>query len=460
MLGRTHTHTHALHWLLVRPVWQSRIPAGRPSGEKIVVDARLQLAKAVATHTALAPFIASLGSFRELVVSLPSGVLTVPVDTIAAIDRAAVRLASVYQQNFSGSNILEEFRPTPSSDDVLAVMGVWTKHVWQAQADVLRPILRKDLSANTLATWSRNCGETKTRIGECVSVTARLHELIHRESSSYQNSTKGHAIIRFLVNVAECLRTDVAKMDLLLVKGLQKSFKESMTPFCPVPGDADTETMVQDALLSPFFALQGTFDQAMSAVISEKGSQEIQPFLSCVHSLLGNSAGPVATLDLLCKGTDALEIISNGVWDVESHEAAMKWAADTSDNLLQLQMDAAVFFHMVRKELAVLCMRSTERAVQLKERVPGNDLIKLFHIVRSSRCAFNMFLENNPHVFDPAVIKQQHCHLSCLDDALDLKSLHPSVESVADAVGFKLIAQWNSDVQSLINAIAALCPEW
>ena len=144
------------------------------------------------------------------------------------------------------------------------------------------------------------------------------------------------------------------------------------------------------------------------------------------------------------------------------YDAAVKWAMETGDNLLNQQVQAVVFVHKFQKSLilAEQASRKSLNAKLLKDRIPSSPTVKVIQDMRSTLNALLKFVEQHDDIFDDGIGDQHYMHLPSLAKTLALRSLLASAEKQSQALLSKVTHVYEEDIRALVQAIDEICPKW
>ena len=177
---------------------------------------------------------------------------------------------------------------------------------------------------------------------------------------------------------------------------------------------------------------------------------------------MGGAAKTMRLLDVTTyEDSDVISMSSLGVCPT-AHKRAVKWAVDTDDALLHLQLQCC---HMVVDLRQAMCAtellgRKMARESDIKKREPTSERIESIHKLRSRLSVLNTFVEESGHIFDPATVAGDDMHLPCLDNVINLRSVWASAESESAAIEARFGKTWSVDISSIVEAINVFCPAW
>jgi len=429
-----------------------------PSGQKILADARVGLSHTKVSLEELKPFAELLQTFALAIDSVAhGGLLTAHENVFSPLSLVAKRLAEHVSSKMT--HVLPGYLPSWSSEDVKPIMDQWTLLNWKALHTVLTPCCRADVSLESLAEWVNNTGSSRSRSNACFAMVLQLKQLTSPSGSLVKNVIHGFNLLSWLVDASKFLThssSDEYKLGDL--KSLQKKYQLYLKPFADA---GEPRLDVAPLLKSPLLSKSGSYALQMKHVLHAQANSLMKPLRDAIVGFFGVET--LRLLDLSDASDERLDGLKGCQIPTESYHDANKWAADTADNTLQLQLEACERCLELYKALALAetCRRKYFTGLSsMRDRKVNRTQTDTVHELRSRYQAFLKSFETCASVFDKEFVEKDGMHVQLFDTVIDLKSVEASAK--VEVLAFEAVVStiWSQDLDTITKAINTYCPGW
>ena len=426
-----------------------------PVGSKMVADARVRLAKARLTINALDPFFHLLAGLHEAVKRVCGSLLSTNDQVFEVISDNATDLAQHFKKKMV--NVLPGYVPSPNTPEVKDALTCWLLADWQASVSLVKPALRRSTTAEALSDWAKQSSGARSRVSKVHLLSLALKPLMDTNGSLCRNVMQCHGLIQWLSDVAESLQKRSDELD--VVQKLQKGFKEYLKPFMADEG-IEVPSVI-DSQMSPVFSKEGAYAAYVKGVLHDRGNAQLKPLKIVLVAIFPSV--PLRLMSVESYPDASIKAISDSTLPKSEVQSCLKWATDTADSLLHIQLQCCslvrdLFVSVCNAEIAT--RKYFRTGIAINERKVSDVQIEILHDLRSTFGAFEKFVEGSLHAFDSEEILKDHMHVNCFDDIMDLKSVHASVQSEVRRLESRFGSSWSEDFNKIVAAVTAYCPRW
>ena len=427
-----------------------------PAGKKFIEDARVGRSRAELTIEKLKPFETLLTSFAKALDAVTCGFASCDAALLESLKSLMMRIHTSFQKDFG--TVLAAYAPHANTPAVHAPFADWLSKVWTCQVRVFEPILAADLSCSKLSWWVGSCKATIERCRACSSSTLQARSIFPSNSSLAANIEQAHHLMVWLHLVAAFLCDE--RTEGVDKKELQKGFKLHLKPFLSIPDMPclDIVTLAK----SPVFGKDGEYSRGMQSYIDGEVERIVKPIATAFKELFG---GPdkVRLLDTDTLSIEQLEAVKDGKMDTSAYDGAVKWAKDTADELLHLQLRCIPLIFELRKAFAQLILtarRCLAEGSKFRVRRISVEQVEVIHLCRSRLNGFIAFVDQSNHIFDTDVANNDSMHVKLLDTFVDLKGFSSSAQQETGRIESLFGQSWTKDLDQCATAITAFSPQW
>ena len=441
--------------------------ANFPSASQWLADARLGVSRAKVSVQKLTPFGNLVIEFKSLVMSFSGAVLVAEPASVLAVSNALAAIAKSHRDDLN--EVISSFVPAREAPELHVPTSAWVEKVWSAFIDTLKPLMKSATTSDVLEHWSSSTKAKRPLLQQAATSIFNASNVVS-ESTALANLRKADSMVAWFasVNAFMCSSDRENQFTLDELKNIQREFKLHFTNF-DVPEvtlDSDDHSSFEcnavcSLLQSPLFRIGEGYPLAMKSILSDKGNAAVKGAKDFFTKVF--TSFPLLLIQMEERDPIDLARISDMELDTDAIQAAMKWATDTHDNLLLLQLQLIVAaLHVFRA--CASAQRCTARyfasGMNLQKRKVNDTQLERLKDLRQRFQQWEKLADNNSHVFDSDITSKEPLHCGEFDNMLDIKSIVASASAEVHRLENLFKHSWARDVQCLHDAIDELVPKW
>ena len=449
-----------------------------PQGEKIITAARLMAGRARITAEWLTPWQDTISSMSTCL--LEAGSLLSASDThISSMSTCLLEMTGRFE---SRTVCLQSHMPSADTPEVKSAVELWQAAVLHAAVTVLQPVLNDGFGVTTLVEWHAGTEASMARVGKLITATeAMMSKGMLVEGPLLKNIIRCKDLEAWLAGAVCLLKTDddgfavnlTSQTLTLSVAEYRKQTKAvALVADKDAPGAAASQTLshgICAMLSSPVFRNGGVYHNRVKQTLETQGAAALVDFTQQLQVVVSTDRLTQTRVFDIDKEDDKVVADILELQDVseDAHAAAVQWAQDTHDGLLEVQIQICMLARAFIQSLAAgetlfrkfLRVEAGQPPRPMSQRSIRVEQVSVLLNMAACKDTFLGFVQENATASQRSTLEDA-LHLKILDNFIDLRVFPATVSDHCGRIFAAFATSWKADIGAIIEGINRWCPPW